>query len=1355
MRMLLLDRPTPATFAFGGLIGERIAANQRHWLLPAPTSNPAILTMFRDRDARLNLHGLPVEAPDGQSASERLLVWSGEYAGKYLISAVQGFRLTRDQHLLGELREFVAGLIGFQAPDGYLGPFEAQQRMTGHKVSGDALWDLWGQYHCMLGLYYWFKETGDTAALDACKSAANLLSDTFLGNTLLETDVTVWEFSRENGPVLAPALRLLPDRDATGGPDWGRGTIAGHSHPNEVRWKWDGPTLVFLAQNGDESTRFNWGPPPDPVLTGKFLFDPSITHRLKRLHSPAPLQNQAVAHILALLHAETRDPTYLQLLRKFEAAWKAVGGNYVDGFQGSESFFQNLSARRWESLHSVQAVAELFLVTGDQKYLRAFRRIWTSIRERDRHNTGGFSSLEMATGNPYDPRPIETCATVAWIALTIDMLRLTADPTVADELELSTWNAGLGAQSPDGRWWTYDTPMGGVPTGSLGAVKLPAPLGDKPPAMLGERRPARYDLHFQDTATRGTSHLSCCAANGPRALGALSEWAVMIADDGAITLNFYGPSVFTVRAPSGRDVSLVQETDYPVSGRIVLSIVPAAVESFRLRLRIPSWSHKTVVRLNGADQSVKSGTYLTFDRAWTPGDTIELLLDMSTRFEDGGPPPPDADAYGGSTVEMVSVYRGPLLLAYDRRLNTFDPMRVPPLVRSVPPTSIAWPPRTPGPMVLLQFSSVKGPIALCDFVSAGFDFPPRPHPRPNPYRGWRFSRGDGSVIAKHIHLERDGTISGHSNPNEARWGFEGDVLVFYAQDRRPSTRFTWVSLDEGRQQLRGVFLFDRRIVHVLSEDDTIDWTRVWQFGRADGWVITERLLLQVDGRIVGHTHANEVRWDTDGGRLVFYAQDGRASTRFNWVSRENGQRVLRGTFLFDRSITHVLEELDTSVFDKTWEFVRAPNTVISGNVRLLPGGAISGHSHPNEARWGFEGDTLVFYSAQGAASTRFTSIQMQHGRPAWSGRFAFDPSLTHVLRERDFDVTSKLWRFVRKSAVPRAAIDVRLLPDTQIEGGDHPNESWWGVDSGDLVFRGRNGTITTRFNKFRVDVADDAFDFRGVPDVERRMIRSGRVTPQIRHELRESNIDLGWGGGSRYVSWIPISEASVGFQIPRARFAPIIVGNRLMIVTADGRVFARKVGRTAVGASRELSGPPVAANPWDRWLLPIGNRIVVVVNDGNVFAHDVTGDTISLATHLGGPRVASNDQDMWVVTMGSRILVIVNDGAVFAHDIVGNSIGTAVPLSGPPVAANPPDKWVVTMGNRVFVIVNDGAVFAHDIIGDTIAPAVHLSAPPVARNPADRWVLTVGSRIVVIVNDGRIFAHDITGSTVAPAVQLA
>lgn len=549
-------------------MGERLAANVRNWMLCAPASNPAMLQMLRDNE---------------RTPRRDLVPWAGEFAGKYLISAVQALRLTPDRELQAHLRQFVTDLISTQDADGYFGPFPREVRLT-----GNGLWDLWGQYHVMLGLLEWFRQTGDPAALAACRRTADLFCRTFL----------------------------------------------------------DGSQRVIQA--GSEE------------------------------------MNQSSSHVFALLYQQTGEPRYLRLLREIEKDWETPpSGDYVRTALAGRPFYQTPKPR-WESLHSIQAIAELHFITGDEKYRRAFEQIWWSIVEFDRHNTGGFSSGEQAQGNPYDPRPIETCCTIAWMAITLDMLRLTGEARAADELELATWNAVLGAQNAEGRWWTYNTPMD------------------------GERKASAHDIVFQ--ARAGSPELNCCSVNGPRGLGLLSEWAVMASPDGVV-LNYYGPSDFTVRSPAGRKLRLRQETNFPVSGTVRLRVLPEAGERLVLRLRVPGWSRRTTVRLNGQSmENVVSGAYLVLARRWSRGDELRLSFDMSPRLWVG-----EREAAG-----KVSIYHGPLLLAYDPRFDTHDPTRLPSVDLGQAPTSPALVAPSPKPLFLQRFATTDGGgITLCDFASAG------------------------------------------------------------------------------------------------------------------------------------------------------------------------------------------------------------------------------------------------------------------------------------------------------------------------------------------------------------------------------------------------------------------------------------------------------------------------------------------------------------------------------------------------------------------------------------------------------------------------------------------------------------
>lgn len=84
----------------------------------------------------------------------------------------------------------------------------------------------------------------------------------------------------------------------------------------------------------------------------------------------------------------------------------------------------------------------------------------------------------------------------------------------------------------------------------------------------------------------------------------------------------------------------------------------------------------------------------------------------------------------------------------------------------------------------------------------------------------------------------------------------------------------------------------------------------------------------------------------------------------------------------------------------SWKFGRGDGSIISSNYRLLNSGSMSGHYHPNESSWKFDGKVLTFYHSSGKPSTRFTSFRKDNNNK-WilSGQFLLHPNITHVLQQ--------------------------------------------------------------------------------------------------------------------------------------------------------------------------------------------------------------------------------------------------------------------------------------------------------------------------------------------------------------------
>jgi DUF1680 family protein len=226
--------------------------------------------------------------------------------------------------------------------------------------------------------------------------------------------------------------------------------------------------------------------------------------------------------------------------------------------------------------------------------------------------------------------------------------------------------------------------------------------------MDGTKEASAHTINFQ--CRPGSPELNCCSVNAPRGLGLVTEWALM-RSSGGLVLNYFGPATMTATTPSGQSITFDQKTDYPLSGMVRIDVSLARPEKFELKLRVPAWSAATRIAVNGEVISgVKAGTYQTVWREWKSGDTVTLDLDMSLHYWAG------EREYDGKT----SIYRGPILLAFDPVYNSMDPEDIPELdAATLKPESTSTN-RRYQPWVLLKVKSVDGKdVVLCDFATAG------------------------------------------------------------------------------------------------------------------------------------------------------------------------------------------------------------------------------------------------------------------------------------------------------------------------------------------------------------------------------------------------------------------------------------------------------------------------------------------------------------------------------------------------------------------------------------------------------------------------------------------------------------
>jgi len=325
------------------------------------------------------------------------------------------------------------------------------------------------------------------------------------------------------------------------------------------------------------------------------------------------------------LYRFTGDRKYLEFCEYLVRSWDQPNGpRIIASLNATGSVFQTANAKAYEMMSNLVGLAELYRMTGNPLYLKTAQIAWKDIVTHHLYVDGTTSSSEHFTDDHVLPGEEssnvgEGCATVTFLQLTWQLLRLTGEPQYAEELERTAYNALLGAQDPRTGDICYFTPLNGK--------KSPTP------------------------------GINCCVSSVPRGIALLPQLAWGALGDGAAIL-LYAPGSVKIPTAAG-EVAIESKTTYPLDGSVELTVRPERAVRFPLALRVPAWTARYRATAGGREYSGTPGEFLTIDREWQPGDTVRIDMDMTVRLLAGGPSYPYA----------VAVERGPQVLSLEEALN--------------------------------------------------------------------------------------------------------------------------------------------------------------------------------------------------------------------------------------------------------------------------------------------------------------------------------------------------------------------------------------------------------------------------------------------------------------------------------------------------------------------------------------------------------------------------------------------------------------------------------------------------------------------------------------------------------------
>jgi len=330
---------------------------------------------------------------------------------------------------------------------------------------------------------------------------------------------------------------------------------------------------------------------------------------------------------LAKLYRVTGDERYLSLAKFMLDERGPTPGEKVNPRGLAYNQAQQRVIEQTEPVgHAVRAtymysgMADVAALTGDAAYVKAIDTIWENTVGKKLYITGGIgaSGSGEAFGRHYELPNMtaynETCASVGMDYWNHRLFLLHGDAKYIDVMERTLYNGLISGVSLDGKRFFYPNPLE-----SNGQHERSPWFG-----------------------------VACCPGNITRFLASVPGYVYARQGD-TIFVNLFAGGHADLETDQKRHVKLVQDTRYPWDGAVRITVSPDRRRAFAVKLRIPGWARTDAVpsdlyrfaeavdapvslKVNGrAIALTLEKGYATIDRAWTPGDVIELDLPMPVR----------------------------------------------------------------------------------------------------------------------------------------------------------------------------------------------------------------------------------------------------------------------------------------------------------------------------------------------------------------------------------------------------------------------------------------------------------------------------------------------------------------------------------------------------------------------------------------------------------------------------------------------------------------------------------------------------------------------------------------------------